>query len=155
MQVIKINRIVLIYVSVKLEDTELFIDSTVHFSDSMKHKHTELQNLTPYSVFQQILKATIIWNTTNDQTFNSSCANGNSTKYDSSSVFENDVKMLKVDKMESSEHKADLELLGTIAHAFHYCSITILGVLVIEVSFKGIEYTWYIFLHHVRRIHCL
>ena len=102
----------------------------------MKHKHIELHNLTPYSIFQRILKASINWNSTSDQTLTGdvSCAHVNQTGYPAKSEFDNDMLLLKVDKVESSEHKADLELFGIIAHAFHYCSIAILGVLLIEVS---------------------
>ena len=105
----------------------------------MKHKHIELQNLTPYSIFQRILKASIFWNATSDQTLveNVTCVESNRTERSMESALADDMLMLKIDKMESSEHKADLELLGTIAHAFHYCSITILGFLLIEVSWSS------------------
>ena len=127
---------VMFIISVKLDDTELFTTSTEHFTKAMKHKHTELQNLNPYIIFQKLLKASINFNSTSDQTLyqNASCVHVNQTRYPANGDFANDMLMLKVDKVESLEHKADLELFGTIAHGFHYCSIAILGVLVIEVG---------------------
>ena len=120
-----------------LDDTELFISSTEHFSESMKHKYIELQNLTPYSIFQRVLKASIYWNATSEHSVNKStpCVLISGIDNTSRDSLADDMTLLKMDKLESSEHKADLELLGTIAHAFHYCSIAILSVIMIEVSF--------------------
>ena len=122
----------------KLEDTELFISSAEHFADSMQHKYSELQNLTPYSIFQRVLKASIFWNISTEHSVNMAnnsapCVLINGLDNMTRDSLADDMTLLKMDKLESSEHKADLELLGTIAHAFHYCSIAILGVLMVEV----------------------
>ena len=101
--------------------------------------HPVINDKSPYDIFEMLLNSRVLWNMSY-QSSNSStqpfvlCSSENVT----SNVLSvrNDVRntsqLVVGDTTTYSEY--DVEIIGEIAHIFHYCSIAILAVIMLEVS---------------------
>jgi hypothetical protein len=100
-----------------------------------------INDKSPYDIFAMLLDSKILWNMSyHSSSVNSStqqfvlCPSENVTSHVIS--VRNDVRntsqLIVGDTTTYSEY--DIEIIGDIAHVFHYCSIAILAVIMLEVS---------------------
>lgn len=114
----------------------------------MSEEHPHLYDINPSEVFSMILNATVIWNASINETrvANISSApyipcNAPETTSNSTLFFTSPTTSTRNKTSQLLGHKTtmlhyDVEIVGKIAQVFHYSSIGILALIMIEVSPK-------------------
>lgn len=133
-------------VKASLEATEKLTEATEFFISNMESLHIALVNRTTFDIFNMILDAVILWrigqNATTNFTTYVPCSELNSSMlpihvHHSVNNAGNSSTYIPQAKTYHG-HDHDLEIVGKIAHVFHYCSIAILALIMIETLLKAV-----------------
>lgn len=130
-------------VKATLEHSETLKAATETFIVDLVAIHPTLTDKTPYEIFSMILEASVIWsvpeNDTSATSSNTSVCTSENTSLAVSSVLNQDAntsKQLIEETAILSDY--DVDIIGDIAHIFHYCSIAILAVIMLETVLKAV-----------------
>ncbi|KAL4225267.1 Voltage-gated hydrogen channel 1 [Mactra antiquata] len=137
-------------VKATLEHSETVVGTTETFLSEMSEKFTFLNNKHATEVFSLILNATVIWtlslNETRAENRSSvsymSCVpadmTSNMTSWISSSASTNINSTSSVLQHDSETTHYDVDIVGKIAQVFHYSSLTILALVLIQTILKAV-----------------
>ncbi|XP_052797344.1 uncharacterized protein LOC128229627 [Mya arenaria] len=139
-------------VKASLEDSDKLTTVTERFLSDIVVYHPILTNRKPQEIYTMILDSRISWPilTENSSGLNQSythialCKNVNSsfalsTYWVQDATLQENGSSLVPDTGDSFAHiKSNVEIIGKIAHIFHYCSIAILSLIMIETILKAI-----------------
>lgn len=104
--------------------------------------HPLIKDKGPLDIFSMILDASVIWNIPENKTSASNttqqlveCTFENSTSLSVVPVLKKNMNETESVPGDTTTHSQyDVHIIGEIAHIFHYCSIAILAVIMVEVS---------------------
>ncbi|XP_045174776.2 uncharacterized protein LOC123536056 [Mercenaria mercenaria] len=133
-------------VKATLEDSETLKSATETFMVELTAIHPVINDKSPFDIFAMLLGSTVIWNTSENYTSSAnisaeqvvlcSAENMSSSILSFPNIVKNTSQLLAGDT--TTHSKYDVEIIGEIAHIFHYCSIAILAVIMIETFLKAV-----------------